>query len=59
MLKVSVRKSEVLKFSSSGEQEFLRVRRGSEELEQEGEFTYLRSMLYAGDGMEVGLRYSL
>ena len=52
-------KSEVLKFRSSGEQEPLRVRLGSEEVEETTEFKCLESMASVNGGMGAELKHSL
>ena len=50
--KVNVGKSKVVKFILSGEQEHIRVRLGSEEVEDVSEFKYLRSMLSVDGGQD-------
>ena len=54
-----MRKSKVLKFSVSEEQELLRVRLGSEGLGEVSEFAYLGSMVSVEGIIEAELKHKL
>ena len=55
MLKVNERKSKVLKFRLSGEEEPLIVSMGSDDLDAVSKFKYLRSLVSANGSMEAEL----